>query len=166
MKKITAMALLLSMVLSLSACGDTGSDSSSEETEKTTTAAAAADESKSAETEKPAESEAEPETTTEAVVTEPLNTNVVHAEFANNVLNMSASFDVANIDGFETQEGTQDPDQFIAKGGYGYPDPEWYSSAISIEYRLRPISAYHVEALENKGESYEAYDKVDIGSAY
>ena len=42
-----------------------------------------------------------------------------------------------------------------------YPDPEWFASAISVEYTLRVISPEHVEALNNKTESYENYDKTD-----
>ncbi|MBR1423775.1 MAG: hypothetical protein IJ571_10090 [Ruminococcus sp.] len=157
MKKLAAIALALVMCIGMVSCGDSETDSSSKTEGKKAAASSAAVEGSKAEAET---------TTTEAEPEVPLNTNVVHKEFTNTVLNMTANFDIANIDGFETQEGTQNPDQYRATGGYGYPDPEWYASAITIEYTLRPISAFHVTALEEKTEYYENFEKTDFGSAY
>ena len=164
MKKFAAMALALIMCLSFAACGDSSSDSKDGGAKETKAAAETkADEENTGDESK---DDAEPETTTEAEPAEPLNENVVHADFSNTVLNLTASFDIANIDGFETQERTQTPDDYRAMGGYGYPDPEWYSSAITVDYVYRVISPEHVEELNNKENDYQNYEKTDLGSAY
>ncbi|MBO4866766.1 MAG: hypothetical protein J5582_09425 [Ruminococcus sp.] len=160
MKKYAALALALVMGLGMVACGDTGSSDTKDTTTKAgdTTTAAKSDEDKP--------DDAADETTTTEAPAEPLNENVVHKEFKNTVLNITANFDVANIEGFETTEATQTEDAYRASGSFTYPDPEYYAAAISASYNVRILSAEHAEAIVNKDLDYKNYEKVDIGSAY
>jgi hypothetical protein len=160
MKKYAALALALVMCLELVSCGDTGS----EDTKETTTKATEATVGEGGD-EKPADTDVETETTTAEAPAEPLNENVVHKEFKNNVLNITANFDVANIEGFETTESDQKEDAYRANGAYTYPDPEWYAPAVSCYYNIHILSAEHIEAIANKELDYTNFEKVDIGSA-
>ena len=163
MKKTVSMILALTAAIGLVSCGGNVAEESSKEKEtETTTAVTTAAEEQS----EPENSTAETEPTAESEAAEPLNTNVTHAELTNTVLNIKASFDVANIDGFETKEIDKIEDSYRAKGSYGYPDPEWYASAVGVSYTIRPISAYHLEEFKNNAGSYEKYEKADLGSAY
>lgn len=161
MKKIASMTLALLLCLGMVSCGDSKSSSSSK--------ASKSDSSSAAGTAAGTEDEpAEDVTTTTTAATEaepevPLNTNVVHKDFSNTVANISASFDVANIDGFDTTEVEQNQDFYRADGRFGYMDPDWYSNAITIDYIVQPVSAYYIEMLEEKKEVFDNYDKTDLG---
>lgn len=166
MKKMLAAILALAMSMGMVSCGDSGDSGKTE----TTKATEAAETTTAAETEKPEEetttttAKAEEETTTTTAEPEvQLNTDVVHAELKNNPLAITASFDIANIEGFKTQESEKSEDTYRATGSYGYPDPEWYANAISVSYTIRPISASHMEKVD---EAFQGYEKVDIGSEY
>ncbi|MBR1763880.1 MAG: hypothetical protein IJ746_00615 [Ruminococcus sp.] len=162
MKKIASMALALVLCLGIVSCGD--SDPSAADTSKADSAAPS-DTASEAEAD-PAEDTTTTTTTTAAEPEVPLNTNVVHKDFTNPPAGITASFDVANIDGFETNEGEQHENLYRADGRYGYLDPDWYSNAITIDYIVQPISAYYLEMLAEKKEVFDNYDKTDLGSAY